>query len=110
MKHYFIYWAPEVLLDKPMKIESDIWALGIVCYLLVVGDYPFDIQHEEVTIDNIISVNLDWRAVSKFPRILKLLQNVIVFDVSKRWTAIQILQYCQDEFAIIIQRFWKGIK
>lgn len=36
------YVAPEMLIDKSYGIETDIWSLGIVIYLLYYGKHPFE--------------------------------------------------------------------
>jgi serine/threonine protein kinase len=47
MKHYFIFWAPEVIQNETIVKGSDVWALGVMLYILVTGEYPFDIKNEE---------------------------------------------------------------
>lgn len=36
------YISPEILLDEADLIKSDIWACGVVLYLLLCGQYPFE--------------------------------------------------------------------
>ena len=36
------YMAPEIIQGKPYSYEVDIWALGVLVYLLIYGNYPFD--------------------------------------------------------------------
>lgn len=40
------YVAPEVLQEKPYNKKVDIWTLGIMSYLFLVGFLPFDDKHE----------------------------------------------------------------
>jgi len=41
------YAAPEILTQKPYSKEVDIWAIGVLTYLLVAGYLPFDDKSEK---------------------------------------------------------------
>ena len=41
------YVAPEVLLEEPYDKSADMWALGVVTYLLLSGYLPFDDKNSE---------------------------------------------------------------
>ena len=110
MKMYFIYWAPEIINDDPIGKGSDIWALGVILYLLITGKYPFDIKNQEQTLSNIENINVNYRLVLAYPRITYLLKHIFLKNPDERWSAIKVLNYCQEDFAIIIQRFWRGCK
>jgi serine/threonine protein kinase len=47
MKHYFIFWAPEVMLNEAIVKGSDIWALGVLIFVLASGEFPFDLKNEQ---------------------------------------------------------------
>eukprot|EP00831_Metopus_contortus_P016182 TRINITY_DN16751_c0_g1_i2.p1 TRINITY_DN16751_c0_g1~~TRINITY_DN16751_c0_g1_i2.p1 ORF type:complete len:192 (-),score=33.12 TRINITY_DN16751_c0_g1_i2:238-813(-) len=55
--------APEVLLGKPYNKSVDIWGLGVVSYLLLVGKTPFEDEgepDEEKIAKNTVSKKLDF--------------------------------------------------
>jgi serine/threonine protein kinase len=39
--------APEILLEKPYTKAVDIWSIGIITFLLLVGYLPFDDEKSE---------------------------------------------------------------
>ena len=36
------YWAPEQLNQQPYDFAVDMWSLGVLLYILLVGFHPFD--------------------------------------------------------------------
>ena len=40
------YWAPEQLVQEPYDFAVDMWSLGILMYILLVGYHPFDPEGE----------------------------------------------------------------
>ena len=47
LNDYFIYWAPELLLDQPISKASDVWSFGIVIFILMTGELPYNIMKKE---------------------------------------------------------------
>ncbi len=41
--------APEVLLKQPYSIEVDVWALGVILYLMICKVLPFTAQEKRQT-------------------------------------------------------------
>eukprot|EP00756_Hemistasia_phaeocysticola_P014442 Hpha_TRINITY_DN15336_c0_g2::TRINITY_DN15336_c0_g2_i1::g.87966::m.87966 len=52
------YMAPEILLDAPYGKPVDMWAIGVITYLLVCGSFPFCGQTEGEVADSIIECRL----------------------------------------------------
>jgi len=48
------YVAPEVLTNQGYGMETDIWSLGIILYLVYYGKIPFVGTNDKETIDNIL--------------------------------------------------------
>ena len=108
IKLYFIYWAPEVFKDEEITIKSDVWSVGIIIFILLTGEFPFDIKKEDSLINNIREANVNWRPLIDHPKILNLLRNMLVVDPNERWDIGRVLVYSQEEFIIIIQRNFRG--
>lgn len=108
IRQFFIYWAPEVFNGDEITTKSDVWAVGVVIFVLLTGEYPFDIRKEDSLMNNIKEANVNWRPMIDYPKIVNLLRNVLCVKPSDRWDINQILSYCQEEFIIMIQRCFRG--
>eukprot|EP01132_Coremiostelium_polycephalum_P003325 gene3325-4168_t len=85
------YVSPEFLSSKPYNHKSDIWALGIIFYQLLTKTHPFgDITKMEMLIENIKNGSIAW-PVHFNEQVLTLLQGMLNRDVSKRFSAQDIL-------------------
>lgn len=55
------YLSPEMIdADEGHGHEVDIWALGILCFELLVGKPPFETESHTMTYKRIVAVNLIW--------------------------------------------------
>ena len=89
------YIAPEVLNQKYGK-ECDLWSVGVILYMFVVGHAPFDgCDDEEITgnIQKGIYKKDDkrWKKASK--DVKDLIQKLLIYSPKKRLTALQALKH-----------------
>jgi len=84
------YTAPEIYGDRGAALPADIWSLGVVLYVLVVGANPFrqsGADHQPKTIKAIVSGSYDaqrrgWRDASAPAR--DLIEQLLVVEETKR--------------------------
>ena len=89
------YIAPEVLNQKYGK-ECDLWSVGVILYMFIVGHAPFDgCDDEEITgnIQKGIYKKDDkrWKKASK--EVKDLIQKLLIYNPQKRLTALQALKH-----------------
>ena len=88
------YMAPEVIQGKYSK-ACDLWALGVITFMLLTGKAPFDgpnersifrkLQKGKVSYDSHI-----WAKISPHARVF--VESLLEVDVDARWTAGQALK------------------
>lgn len=55
------YTAPEVLLQEPYKgTLADIWALGVILYMIVCGHHPFRQATESETLAKVMDIQYEF--------------------------------------------------
>ncbi|XP_056404200.1 myosin light chain kinase, smooth muscle-like isoform X2 [Hyla sarda] len=52
--------APEVIAFEPVGFTTDMWSLGVICYILLSGDSPFQGDNDTETLQNITSGNWEF--------------------------------------------------
>ena len=89
------YIAPEVLRQKYNK-ECDLWSVGVILYMFIVGHAPFDgCDDEEITtnIQKGVYKKNDRRWLKSSKEVRDLIQKLLIYRPSQRLTAIQALNH-----------------
>eukprot|EP00164_Ancoracysta_twista_P003101 GFYU01004136.1.p1 GENE.GFYU01004136.1~~GFYU01004136.1.p1 ORF type:complete len:736 (-),score=254.85 GFYU01004136.1:493-2700(-) len=103
-----VYWAPELLKLEKYGKQIDMWALGVTMYQVVTGEHPFNVEDENLFREDALHANFDMSRLEGFPRLAVIMQNLLRIEPEQRWTANQVLAYAQYDFALDIQRAWRG--
>eukprot|EP00794_Sanderia_malayensis_P007292 gene7292-8107_t len=90
------YVAPEILDESGYGLEVDVWAIGVITYILLCGFPPFrsQKQDQEELFDKILNGEFEylspfWDDVSESAK--DLINHLLVVNVKKRYTADDIL-------------------
>ncbi len=55
------YMAPEMVESKKgYSFEVDVWAIGVMMYMMLIGQPPFASENRKVLLQNIKNLNYDW--------------------------------------------------
>lgn len=92
----FAYVPPEVILGKPFSYEVDIWSLGVIFYVLLVGYPPFPDDDLPTLFSRIKKGQYDfpqkhWGKVT--PQAIDMIRKMMCVDQKARWTAKQLLRH-----------------
>ncbi|EAS00235.1 dual-specificity kinase domain protein (macronuclear) [Tetrahymena thermophila SB210] len=89
------YKSPEYFGGSQRNTKSDIWSVGVILYQLLTGFLPFDdLSGNPCSITENIK-NMKFQQQYKeviSPKMLEILELMLVFDPSKRYSANQLLQ------------------
>ncbi|XP_034718688.1 serine/threonine-protein kinase H1-like [Etheostoma cragini] len=88
------YMAPEVLLKKPYSCAVDMWALGVIAYIVLSGSMPFEDDNRTRLYRSIVrgkySFHVDpWPSVSNLAK--DFIQRLLPSDPATRLTADQAI-------------------
>ena len=89
------YIAPEVLRQKYNR-ECDLWSVGVILYMFIVGHAPFDGCDDEEITENIakgVYKKTDKRWIKASKEVKDLIQKLLVYYPKKRLTAIEALSH-----------------
>jgi len=93
------YWAPEQLAQAPYDFAVDMWSLGVLMYILLVGYHPFDpegVASEQEILANMRANRIEfdspeWGGVSEQAK--SLVQQMLCPDPAKRLKADQVVTH-----------------
>ncbi|CAG9815807.1 unnamed protein product [Phaedon cochleariae] len=92
------YVAPEILAESGYGLKIDVWAAGVILYILLCGYPPFVSQDndQEKLFDCILSGHYDfadesWQDVSPFAK--ELIQNMLQLDPDLRFSAEDVIDH-----------------
>jgi len=93
------YWyvSPEDAVEENIGIHNDIWAMGLLMYYYIVRCYPsyiIDFESLEDVKNYYSDCQEDIQINDKIPIYIKtIIDNCLLYDSSKRWTAINARDY-----------------
>ncbi|XP_014457970.2 serine/threonine-protein kinase DCLK3 [Alligator mississippiensis] len=92
------YVAPEILAEKGYGLEVDLWATGVILYILLCGFPPFRSQERDqeelfqiIQLGHYEFLSPYWDNISGAAK--DLISRLLVVDPQKRYTAQQVLQH-----------------
>ncbi|EEC12471.1 myosin light chain kinase, putative, partial [Ixodes scapularis] len=90
------YVAPEILAETGYGLEVDVWAMGVIMYILLCGFPPFVSQssNQDELFDQILSGRFEfmspyWDGISASAK--ELIRGMLQVEVGERFTAAQVL-------------------
>jgi len=90
------YMAPEIIRGDPYGPEVDIWAIGVITYVMLAGFPPFDGENDVEVFASILAIRYDfpspeWDKISSEAK--NFIQSILVDSPSQRLTAAGCLQH-----------------
>ncbi|KAF7837473.1 phosphoenolpyruvate carboxylase kinase 1-like [Senna tora] len=90
------YVAPEVVGGREYNEKVDVWSAGVILYIMLSGGPPFDGETEVDIFEAVLRANL--RFPSRFfhsvsPAAKDLLRRMLCKDISRRFSAEQVLRH-----------------
>nr|XP_026654317.1 myosin light chain kinase, smooth muscle isoform X1 [Zonotrichia albicollis] len=58
------FMAPEVVAFEPVSLSTDMWSVGVICYILLSGESPFQGDTDMETLSNVTAARWDFEEES----------------------------------------------
>jgi len=90
------YMAPEIIKGDPYGPEVDVWAIGVITYVMLAGFPPFDGENDVEVFASILAIRYDfpspeWDNISQ--EACDFISSIFVDDPKKRLTASEALRH-----------------
>jgi serine/threonine protein kinase len=89
------YVAPEIVTQSPVTLNTDMWSVGVLAYVLLTGISPFFGKHPKETLENISKNN--WSFTDDFNSISReakdFIQRLLLLDPKERMNIEQALNH-----------------
>jgi len=87
------YLSPELIGQKYNHL-ADVWAFGVLLYLLMYGHYPYDAKHPRDIMVKILTEPIKWQSKAKLSKdAIKFLTGLLEHDIRKRLSAEGALEH-----------------
>lgn len=87
------YMAPEVLMHKEYNAKVDIWSFGMIL-LFMFSRIPYEGMNVDQIVKSVVNYQDFFYCGGMCDRIRHVFQNCALFDPSKRWNALKLVQHC----------------
>lgn len=87
------YLSPELIGQKYNHL-ADVWAFGVLMYLLMYGHYPYDAKHPRDIMVKILTEPIKWESKAKLSKeAIEFLKRLLEHNIKKRMTAEQAMEH-----------------
>jgi len=86
------YISPEAILGSHCK-KCDIWSIGVIAFILLVGVPPFNGKSDKYIFDSILNKNINFQKLNLSHHAIDFLKNCLCKDPEKRFSAQEALNH-----------------